>query len=77
MTNERAVAASKFVSRTKIARKHKWIEEKSLIVSGKRHGRRANPGGPVPARGIERPLGYALGADLWPTELDQLCLTAR
>jgi DNA-binding beta-propeller fold protein YncE len=32
-----------------------------LVVSGKGHGSHANPDGPVPARGIERPLGYALG----------------
>jgi YVTN family beta-propeller protein len=39
------------------------LEQQSqlLILSGKGHGSRANPDGPIPARGLERPLGYALG----------------
>ena len=32
-----------------------------LVVSGKGHGSRANPGGPTPGQGIVRPLEYALG----------------
>ncbi len=36
-------------------------DAKLLTISGKGHGSHANPDGPTPARGIERPLGYALG----------------
>jgi YVTN family beta-propeller protein len=32
-----------------------------LVLNGKGHGSHANPDGPTPGRGIERPLGYALG----------------
>jgi DNA-binding beta-propeller fold protein YncE len=39
------------------------LEQKGqlLVLSGKGHGTHANPDGPIPARGLERPLGYALG----------------
>jgi len=36
-------------------------KNKLLVLNGKGHGSHANPDGPVPAQGIERPLGYALG----------------
>src|SRR5216684_207101 len=32
-----------------------------LVLNGKGHGSHANPGGPTPGQGIQRPLGYALG----------------
>src|ERR1700732_3723655 len=32
-----------------------------LVLSGKGHGSRANPDGPIPGEGIARPLGYDLG----------------
>lgn len=32
-----------------------------LVLTGKGHGSHANPDGPTPGRGIDRPLGYALG----------------
>ena len=36
-------------------------EKRLLVVSGKGRGTRANPDGPIPGQGIQRPLGYALG----------------
>jgi len=32
-----------------------------LVLNGKGHGSHANPDGPTPGKGIERPLGYDLG----------------
>jgi DNA-binding beta-propeller fold protein YncE len=32
-----------------------------LVLNGKGHGSHANPEGPTPGQGIQRPLGYALG----------------
>ena len=32
-----------------------------LVLNGKGHGSHANPGGPTPGQGIQRPLDYALG----------------
>ena len=32
-----------------------------LVLNGKGHGSHANPTGPTPGQGIQRPLGYALG----------------
>ena len=36
-------------------------EGRLLVLSGKGRGTRANPDGPIPGQGIQRPLGYALG----------------
>jgi YVTN family beta-propeller protein len=36
-------------------------EGRLAVLSGKGHGSHANPDGPTPGQGINRPLGYALG----------------
>jgi DNA-binding beta-propeller fold protein YncE len=58
------------------------IDKKLIVLSGKGHGSHANPDGPTPGEGIQRPLGYDLGqlngslrmcsADLSPAALAQL-----
>src|SRR4051812_31612914 len=55
------------------------IDKGLLILNGKGHGSHANPDGPTPGKGIQRPLGYDLGqlngtlrlvsADLSPARL--------
>lgn len=37
------------------------IDKKLIVLSGKGHGSHANPDGPTPGEGIQRPLGYDLG----------------
>src|SRR3954466_3186376 len=55
------------------------VDKGLLILNGKGHGSHANPDGPTPGKGIQRPLGYDLGqlngtlrlvsADLSPARL--------
>ncbi|HTS34819.1 MAG TPA: bifunctional YncE family protein/alkaline phosphatase family protein [Candidatus Solibacter sp.] len=57
------------------------VDKRLLILNGKGHGSYANPDGPTPGKGIQRPLGYDLGqlngtlrfvsADLSPARLAQ------
>ena len=57
------------------------VDKGLLILNGKGHGSHANPDGPTPGKGIQRPLGYDLGqlngtlrlvsADLSPARLAQ------
>jgi DNA-binding beta-propeller fold protein YncE len=57
------------------------VDKGLLILNGKGHGSHANPDGPTPGKGIQRPLGYDLGqlngtlrfvsADLRPARLAQ------
>lgn len=35
--------------------------QRLVVLSGKGHGSRSNPDGPIPGEGIKRPLGYDLG----------------
>lgn len=37
------------------------IDRNLIVLSGKGHGSHANPDGPTPGEGIQRPLGYDLG----------------
>ena len=37
------------------------VDKGLLILNGKGHGSHANPDGPTPGKGIQRPLGYGLG----------------